>query len=141
MLVQQFTIPDYDWYVKVYYAVDRYYIDDILQDLDEMNIANDEYFIVKDSLMNQELNIGFTYTNYQKKSTVVIIGLTTSAAEFQNTFDHEKGHVAMHISSYYHLNPYGEKCQYLQGEIGKKMFPFAKQFLCDFCRENFTLYN
>ena len=57
--------------------------------------ANDEYFIVKDSLMNQELNIGFTYTNYSKKSTVVIIGLTTSAAEFQNTFDHEKGHVAI----------------------------------------------
>ena len=54
MLVQQFTIPDYDWYVKVYYAVDRYYINDILQDLDEMNIANDEYFIVKDSLMNQQ---------------------------------------------------------------------------------------
>lgn len=141
MLVQQFTIDDYDWTVKVYYAVDRYYVSDILHDLDKLNIANEDYFTVKDTWENQTLNIGFTYTDYYKKSTIVIIGLTTSAAEFQDTFDHEKGHVAMHISSYYHLNPYGEKCQYLQGEIGKKMFPYAKQFLCDHCRENFTLYN
>ena len=81
-----------------------------LHDLDKLNIANDDYFTVKDTLDNQTLNIGFTYTDYYKKSTIVIIGLTTSAAEFQDTFDHEKGHVAMHISSYYHLNPYGEKC-------------------------------
>lgn len=141
MLIQTFYLTDYDWDVKVYYAVDRYYISDILTELDQLNIDNYEYVKIKQLLETQQLNIGVTYTDYIQKKSVVIIGLTTSASEFQDTFDHEKGHLAMHISEYYHLNPYGEAYQYLNGTIGKNMFPYAKLFLCDTCRENFTLYN
>lgn len=141
MLIQTFYLTDYDWDVKVYYAVDRYYISDILTDLDQLNIDNYEYVKIKQLLETQQLNIGVTYTDYIQKKSVVIIGLTTSASEFQDTFDHEKGHLAMHISEYYHLHPYGEAYQYLNGTIGNNMFPYAKLFLCDTCRENFTLYN
>ena len=31
--------------------------------------------------------------------------------------------------------PYGEEEQYLSGEIGQKMFPVAKRFLCEHCRK------
>ena len=141
MLVQHFILEQYNWSIKVYYAVDRYYVEDILKDLDDLNISNYEYLKVKQSLYKEEVNAGFTYTDYNKKASIIVIGLTTSAAEFQNTFDHEKGHVAMHISEYYHINPYSEAFQYLAGDIGKKMFPYAKSFLCDWCREGFTLYN
>ena len=141
MLVQHFILEQYDWSIKVYYAVYRYYVEDILKDLDDLNISNYEYLKVKQSLYKEEVNTGFTYTDYNKKTSVIVIGLTTSAAEFQNTFDHEKGHVVMHISEYYHINPYSEDFQYLAGDIGKKMFPYAKSFLCDCCREGFTLYN
>ena len=136
MLVQQFTIDEYDWKVKVYYAVDRYYISDILDDLDKLNISNEDYFTVKDTLENQTLNIGFTYTDYYKKSTIVIIGLTTSAAEFQDTFDHEKGHLAMHIAEEDRMDVFGEEFQYLTGEIGKQTFPIAKRFMCEHCRKD-----
>ena len=33
---------------------------------------------------------------------------------------------------------YGEEVQYLSGEIGRRMFPVAKRFLCDECRKKAT---
>ena len=65
--------------------------------------------------------------------------MTTSAEEFQNTFDHEKGHLAMHISSALKIKPYGEEYQYLTGEIGQSMFKIAKRFLCDDCRQKLVI--
>ena len=76
-----------------------------------------------------------TTTDYVHKKSLMVIGLTTSPEEFQSTFDHEKGHLAIHIAQYYHLDPYGEEFQYLAGSIGKKLFPVAKKFLCNHCRE------
>ena len=58
----------------------------------------------------------------------------TSASEFQNTFDHEKGHLAMHIANALNIDLLGEEFQYLTGEIGQKMFLVARRFLCDHCR-------
>jgi hypothetical protein len=64
MLIQTFYLTDYDWDVKVYYAVDRYYISDILTELDQLNIDNYEYVNIKQLLETQKLNIGATYTDY-----------------------------------------------------------------------------
>lgn len=83
--------------------------------------------------------IGITYSNFKHKCSIVVIGLTTSAEEFQNTFDHEKGHLAMHISSALKIKPYGEEYQYLTGEIGQSMFKIAKRFLCDDCRQKLVI--
>lgn len=84
-------------------------------------------------------NVGITYSNFKHKCSIVVIGLTTSAEEFQNTFDHEKGHLAMHISSALKIKPYGEEYQYLTGEIGQSMFKIAKRFLCDDCRQKLVI--
>lgn len=54
-------------------------------------------------------------------------------------FDHEKGHLAMHISSALKIKPYGEEYQYLTGEIGQSMFKIAKRFLCDDCRQKLVI--
>ena len=32
------------------------------------------------------------------------------------------------------IDPYGEQQQYLSGEIGQRMFPVARRFLCEHCR-------
>ena len=79
-------------------------------------------------------NTGFTYSNFYHKCSIVVIGLTSSAEQFQNTFDHEKGHLAMHIADALDIDILGEEFQYLTGEIGQKMFRKAKRFMCDQCR-------
>ena len=112
---------------------------DILKELLEYNPTVKEYNKVMDSMYNYEYNTGFTFTDYANKQSLIIIGLTTSPSEFQNTFDHEKGHLAMHIAQYYNIDPYGEKYQSLTGDIGKKLFKVARKFLCKHCREELTL--
>lgn len=85
-------------------------------------------------------NIGFTYTNVDRGASLVLIGITDSAEEFQSTYDHEKGHLVMHISKALDIDPYSEECQYLAGEIGKKMFKEAHKLLCDNCRRYLSNY-
>jgi hypothetical protein len=89
---------------------------------------------IENNLAAEQYNIGLTYSNLKGKCSVVVIGLTSSPAEFQNTFDHEKGHLAMHICEIYDIDPFSEEFQYLTGEIGQAMFPVAKNFLCEHCR-------
>lgn len=135
MILQELYLPKYNWSIKVYYAVDGYYSDEILEELLDYRPTVKEYNSVKDLMENYEYNTGFTFTDYHKRKSLIVIGLTTSPEEFQDTFDHEKGHLAVHIAKYYGIDPYEEKFQYLAGEIGKKLFPVAKKFMCKHCRE------
>ena len=94
-----------------------------------------ELFTVEELFTSGELNRGYTFTNSKLKTSIVIIGKTSSADEFQNTFDHEKGHLVMHISQSLGIDVYSEDYQYLAGEIGREMFKEAKKFMCDCCRQ------
>ena len=132
MIIQEIYLKDWDWVVKVFYAVDTYYVDDILGELEAIGCPQSDLKQAKVCLNG--VNGGFAYSNFENRSSVIVIGLTMSAAQFQNTFDHEKGHLAMHICDFLQLNPFGEEFQYLVGEIGQAMFPVAKMFLCDRCR-------
>ena len=62
-----------------------------------------------------------------------MIGRASSVFEFQNTYDHEKGHVTMHIAKALGIDPFGEELQYLAGDIGRKTYPVARMYLCAGC--------
>lgn len=119
--------------------MDTYYTDEILDELEKIGCSQYELVNAEDLLRDGEYNTGLTYTNIKSRCSVVVIGLTTSSEEFQNTFDHEKGHLAMHISSALDIEPFGEEYQYLTGEIGQKMFKIAKRFLCEHCRKKLII--
>lgn len=136
MITQVIYLEDYDWLIKIYYAVSTYYTDEILEELDSIGCEGKAFESIKSMLINHTYNSGYTYSNQNLHVTIMVIGLTDSAEEFQNTFDHEKGHAATHIAEYYDINPYGEEFQYLQGKIGQEMFKEAKKFLCEHCRIN-----
>jgi len=137
MLVQDIYLEDYDWCVKVFYAVDTYYVGEILGELESIGCNGYELSKAEDVLSAGDYNIGLTYSNLPRRCSVVVIGLTSSPAEFQNTFDHEKGHLAMHICQELNIDPFSEEYQYLVGEIALLMFPAAEHFLCEHCRLKF----
>lgn len=137
MLKQEFYLEDWDWTAIVFYAVDTYYIDEILGELESIGCTDYELIKAEKILSLGDRNIGLTYSNLSGKCSIVVIGLTTSPEEFQNTFDHEKGHLAMHIANSLNIDVFGEEFQYLVGEIGLLMFPYAKNFLCEHCRKKF----
>lgn len=123
----------------MYYAVDKYYTDEILDELELIGCSKKELKNAERLLIKGDYNTGITYTNFRNKCSIVVIGLTTSPEEFQNTFDHEKGHLAMHIGTALGIEPFGEEFQYLTGAIGEKMFKIAKRFLCDHCRKDLVV--
>ena len=138
MIVQDIYLEDYDWDIRVYYAVDQYYISNILIDLVDMDCDIDAYFKIKRLMEMRKKNIGFTYSNVNERCSLILIGITDSAEEFQSTFDHEKGHVVMHISKTLDIDPFSEDYQYLAGEVGKQMFAEAHMLMCENCRRHIS---
>lgn len=129
MIIQDIYLEDWDWHVTVYYAVDTYYIEDILDEVKALGGSTHTILNTKE-LISKWYNVGLTYSNLENKHSVLLIGISTCPAQFQNTFDHEKGHLAMHIAESYNIDLYSEEYQYLIGEIGEAMYPVAKTFLC-----------
>lgn len=132
MIVQDFYIPQYNWHVRVYYAVTTYWAKTIIKDLERIGCSGSVLIRAYNNLVRGNINTGLTYSNIG--GSIMVIGLTSTPAQFQNSLDHEKGHLCRHISKAYGIDPYSEEEQYLNGEIGQKMFPVAQKFLCEHCR-------
>ena len=117
-----------------FYAVDTYYMDEILYELENIGCTYADE--IEEDLTVNPYNNGLTYSNMKARVSLVVIGLTETPDEFQNTYDHEKGHLAMHIAEADGMEGLGEEFQYLTGESGKQMFRVAKRFMCEHCRKN-----
>nr|DAE39690.1 MAG TPA: hypothetical protein [Caudoviricetes sp.] len=131
MIRQQFDISKYDWKVEVYYAVDCYYTDEIMGRLYDIGCRRDDLQTAYENLSAGKPDTGLTYSNYGTRQTVMVIGITSSAAQFQNSYDHERKHLEAHIAAALGIDPWGEEICYLSGEIGQLMFEKAKLMLCD----------
>ena len=138
MIRQRIPLHYWGWDITVYYEAGPEDADRILLDLDRMGAGGEELLRAERNIRGGVPNTGLTFTSREARESVTVISRTTSAAQFQDTIDHEKGHLAMHIGKALGLDPYGEELQYLSGEIGRRMFPVAKRFLCDACRKRTT---
>lgn len=92
MIVQDFYIPEYDWEARVYYAVDCYYTGRIMADLRRVGCRGADLMDAFGNMRSCNLNTGITYSNTRDRQTVMVMALTSSPGEFQNSWDHEKGH-------------------------------------------------
>ena len=135
LLGQEFYLHDYDWNVKVFYVIDNVPIEYIIEELQAIGCSDIDLDEVFKNLEDNSKNRGVTYSNTSAHESIIVIGETSCPAEFQNSFDHEKHHLAVHIAKFFNLDPYGEEIAYLVGDIGLQMFPVAKRFLCEHCRE------
>ena len=45
--------------------------------------------------------------NYGTRQTVMVIGITSSATQFQNSYDHERKHLEAHIAAALGIDPWG----------------------------------
>jgi hypothetical protein len=69
------------------------------------------------NIKTPELNQGFTYTNFKKKESVVVIGKTSNPYQFYNTVVHEAKHVQSAICKYYNIAEDSEDAAYLIGYV------------------------
>lgn len=130
MIKQSFYIDKYDWQVVVLYETssdDASYIISILK----RNGANSNVIdIAYNSVIANNLNTGFTYSDLDKHKTIIIISKTTSKSELINTIVHEANHLQSHIATKFNLDEKGEEVCYLIGGIVKSMFRVFSKIIC-----------
>lgn len=117
MTEQEIYLEKYDWTVHVCYDVrseNATYIKRHLRDLGCKGIPLEDAYNL---MLEGEANKGLTYSNVNKRQSVVCIGWTTSKEEYFNSLSHEMLHVVQHISDYYLINMYGEEVCYLLGNL------------------------
>ena len=138
MIVQEFTLKTTPWKVRVFYHPSWRNKPEIIKYLASIGCDGEDLDDIDAFLEDGILNTGCTYTNPKVRNSAIIISKTTDAAQFNDTYDHEKGHLAMHICMADNFDPFSEDFQYLSGEIGRMMFKAARLFLCDHCRDKHT---
>ena len=74
-------------------------------------------------------DVGFTYSDYNKRVSIVGISPTSSQEQLINTLVHEAKHVQSHICKYYNVPEDGEQAAYLIGYIVQKMHRVFTNFL------------
>ena len=84
--------------------------------------------VVYDVYLGQD-NSGFTYTNYEKKLSIIGIGRASSKSQFLNTIVHEAKHIQSNICTYYDVPEDGEQAAYLIGYIVMKMYDIFRNLI------------
>ena len=97
----------------------------------EMDYASDG----PDGLMYEcGLNQGFTFSNSAIERAVVVIGPTTSGAEFLDTVTHEIHHLAVAITNHLGFDLTSESPAYLSGDTMRELADIVCSLGCDHCR-------
>lgn len=127
-------ISKYDWIVHCYFAVDDYYAHEICSMLAHIGASRRIQADAWNSMCNGSMNSGITYSNYDRRRSVMVTQITSSSQEFFNSFVHETGHLATHIAIADGIDLKGEEVRYIQGDVAMALFPHCKELLCDCCR-------
>lgn len=131
MIRQVFRLSKYDWLVEVYYDSTCQSFQYLAERLKRLGCKNQDLREAYENLTSCKKNTGITYSNFVKRKTIMILARTISSAEFANTYEHERGHLEMHIVQSFGIDMFSEEQCYLRGAIAQKMHPVARYFLCE----------
>lgn len=80
------------------------------------------------------MDTGFTYSNPEFRESVVVIGSSSSGAEFLNSFVHELRHLTDDIAYTCGYPLRGEPAAYLAGDISMGLSDIVCVMSCEKCR-------
>jgi hypothetical protein len=135
MIRQRIYLDNYDILVHAYYATTQYYVAEILDRLYEIGCRGHNLRRAEENLASGELNVGLTYYSPRHREAVMVVALTSSAAEFYNSLMHELSHLTAYIAKDEGLSFTGEAIAYLEGDLAKVILPVVQPLLCDCCRK------
>lgn len=134
MIRKEIYIPEAEWLVHMYFALDTFYIDDIMENLYHIGCDGERARRAYENMIADKKNTGFTYSNYRNRESVMVVSKTTSASEMFNTTIHELVHLASHIAHACDYEPTGETIAYIIGDLAKEIYPDISHLLCEECR-------
>ncbi len=129
-----FNLEPFDWAVEVCIAIRKLDGGYVLSRLSELGASRKVMLSAADLIDSWSPNKGLTYSNKHTKESIVVVGITSSPAEFQNSLQHELRHLCNDIAMAFKLDWRSEKVAYLVGDINAVIFPFVHDLLCPKCR-------
>lgn len=135
MITRDINISKYGWQARIFFAISRYEIDDVTKALEEIGCPGKIYAQAVKQMERGEVNTGFTYSNKALRRSVMLVGRTSSGAQFVNSFSHELRHLSDDIASTYGMEMAGEEVAYLTGDIAQKLSDVVSHLSCEHCRK------
>lgn len=132
MRTEYYNIGDDDWGLVLVYDYDRHDFPEIWRMLMSLGMPN--YKAQKALSVLSRLNTGMTYSVFHDTMSVTFVSGATSPDEWFDSLLHELKHIVEHISEFYQVDPKSEPAAYLQGEIGRQLFPMIMRKVCK-CKE------
>lgn len=133
MIKQRFIVDRRYWKVYVYYDVTDEDTELILHKLNYLGFNSSYIESAYTILSSSKPNEGFTQSNINTKTSVIVFKKCTDASEFVSSFVHEIGHLTNHIALTYNINLNGEEINYISGDIAKEMFKRCNELMCNHC--------
>lgn len=121
MIGNYFSLPKYNWNIKVFYDVKKHDIDFCIKELNHLTTKSKHHDKCYNTLYTNKKDKGYIYTSYNKLETIIFIGVPSSTGELIDTIGHEANHLKSHIATYYDIDEKGEEAAYLAGEIVQQM--------------------
>lgn len=136
MIVRDIHIEKYEWHARLFFAISRYDIEEVAMSLMDIDCPDAIYNQAVRQMRQGEVNTGFTYSNKALRHSVMLVGKTSSGAQFVNSFSHELRHLCDDIASAYGMEMAGEEVAYLTGDIAQRLSDVVSHLSCEHCRKN-----
>lgn len=122
------------WRCHFFFAQHGYEEEDILDLLYDLDAPDDILVSVSRKMRTGRKNEGFTYSNQMTHDAVIVIGPTTSGAEFVDTLVHEVHHLAVAIASSLGIYLESETPAYISGDSARELADVICRMGCRECR-------
>lgn len=121
------------WRCHFFFAQYGYEEEDILDLLYDLDAPDDILVSISRKMRAGRKNEGFTYPNQMTHEAVIVIGPTTSGAEFQDTLVHELHHLAVAIASSIGIDLESETPAYISGDSARALADVICKMGCPHC--------
>ena len=129
MVRQVIVLPFWDWRCLIFYDATSRDAESILSVLEEIGCKGSSLERAERNLYSGLQNTGLTFTNQARHRSIMVIGSASEPAQFWDTLDHEKGHLAEHIAEALSLDRSEEEFEYLKGAIARETYSVAIGYL------------
>lgn len=133
MIHQSIYLSKYDWMCSIWYAQTKYNLAGVMTDLQWIDCPTYKQREFLDMMNEGRYNCGMTYSNFDLRESVMVVGLADSEEQYTNSITHEIGHLAEQISEADGLDMHSEKPYYLMGDIAQRMYPVSHKLTCPSC--------
>ena len=121
------------WIVDFLFCVGKFDVDGILACLHDCGASDNAMQQAEDLMQTCDYNCGFTFANPEDYMAIVVIGPTTSGAEFQDTLVHEIHHLAVAIAAELGIDLESETPAYIAGDSARALAEVICELGCSNC--------